>query len=62
MAEGYICPKELISYFFEKGPGDLYKCNNEKCLQSNKQKANSGYSNLYAHLKNCVGADYEEKY
>ena len=61
MTQGYIYPKAFI-YSFKKGPGDLYKCNNEKCLQSNKQKANSGYSNLYAHLKNCVGADYEEKY
>ena len=62
---------KLIKFFFKQcgQNSHLFYCQNEKCRQKRGQKAKAykqdiskGYTNLRAHLRTCVGPDFEQIY
>ena len=57
--------KAVIDYFFDKVGPETYMCKSEKRQgrgKPYKQKAHSGFSNLFNHLKACVCPTYEDVY
>jgi hypothetical protein len=55
--------KNIIQFYFDNGEDpELYFCRNEICQKKIKQKSNSGYSNLKAHLTSCIGPNFEAAY
>lgn len=55
--------KDLILYFYDQCEDpEYYICKNTKCGSKQKQKTNTGYTNLKNHLRSCVGANFEDIY
>ena len=58
-----ISQGDMIAYFFKQADdANYFHCRNDKCKNSKplKQAKGTGYSNLWSHLRSCIGEDFEQ--